>query len=106
MITAVSYIEKWQELGHQLNVDPEKLSNLFKSGRSGAECRDEMMAYWERHNKDASWEKLARALKRMGECQLADSILHQPGVRVPDVAPTRPPITNQESSMINVYTCI
>ena len=98
MTSAVSCIKKWQELGHQLSIDPGKLSDLFKSGRSGAECRDEMMTHWESHNKDASWEKLARALKRMGEYQLADSILHEHGVHVPVVAPSRPPVTNQEST--------
>ena len=58
--------------GHQLNINPEKLSNLFKSGRSGAECRDEMIAYWEKYDNDASWEKLVCALMRMGENQLGD----------------------------------
>ena len=79
---AVRDIEKWQELGQQLNVDPEKLSNLFKSGRSGADCRDEMMVYWEKHNEGASWERLAQALSRMGENQLAEKILMEHGSSV------------------------
>ena len=77
MAVAVSSIEKWQELGHHLNIDPEKLSNLFKSGRNGVECRDEMMTYWEEHDEGASWEKLARALSRMGENQLAQKIINE-----------------------------
>ena len=77
MVAAVKNIEKWQELGHQLNINPEMLSNLFKSSRSGAECRDEMIAYWEKHDNDASWEKLARALSRMGENQLTERIIKE-----------------------------
>ena len=82
MAVAVRSIEKWQELGHQLNINPEKLSNLFKSGRSGAECRDEMIAYWEKYDNDASWEKLVCALMRMGENQLGEMIIKERGVVV------------------------
>ena len=77
MVTAVKSIEKWQELGYQLNINPEMLSKLFNSGQSGAKCRDEMVAYWEKHDNDASWEKLARALARMGENQLAEEIIKE-----------------------------
>ena len=77
MAAAVKSVEKWQELGHQLNISPEMLSNLFNSGQSGAECRDEMVAYWEKHDNDASWEKLARALARMGENQLAERLIEE-----------------------------
>ena len=77
MAAAVKSVKKWQELGHQLNISPEMLSNLFNSGQSGAECRDEMVAYWEKHDNDASWEKLARALARMGENQLAERIIEE-----------------------------
>ena len=77
MAAAVKSVEKWQELGHQLNISPEMLSNLFNSGQSGAECRDEMVAYWEKHDDDASWEKLACALARMGENQLAERIIKE-----------------------------
>jgi hypothetical protein len=77
MAAAVRSVEKWQELGHQLNISPEMLSNLFNSSRSGAECRDEMIAYWEKHDNDASWEKLARALTRMGEIKLAEGIIKE-----------------------------
>ncbi len=77
MAAAVRSVEKWQELGHQLNISPERLCNLFNSGRSGAECRDEMVAYWEKHDNDASWEKLARALARMGEIKLAEGIIKE-----------------------------
>ena len=77
MVAAVKSIEKWQELGNQLNINPEMLSKLFNSGQSGAECRDEMVAYWEKHDNDASWEKLARALARMGENQLAEVIIKE-----------------------------
>ena len=79
MAAAIRSIEKWQELGHQLNINPEMLSNLFNSGRSGAECRDEIIAYWEKHDNDASWEKLARALARMGETKLAEKIIMEQG---------------------------
>lgn len=105
MVKAVIGIEKWQELGHQLNIDPEKLSNLFKSSRSGAECRDEMIAYWERHDKDASWEKLSRALSRMGENRLAKEILKERGVASTSAPPHPATITNQESSTYtNIYS--
>lgn len=77
MALAVKDIERWQELGHQLDVSPEKLSELLNSGQSGAECRDEMIAYWEKHDNDASWEKLARALVRMGENKLAEKIIDE-----------------------------
>ena len=82
MAAAIKSIEKWQELGHQLNINPEMLSNLFNSGRSGAECRDEMIAYWEKHDNDASWEKLTRALVRMGDNQLADRIIKEHALHV------------------------
>ena len=77
MAVAVKSIEKWQELGHQLNVHPDKLSELLNSGNSVAECRDEVIAYWEKHDEDASWEKLGHALSRMGENQLADRIIDE-----------------------------
>ena len=77
MVAAIKSIEKWQELGNQLNINPEMLSKLFNSGQSGAKCRDEMVAYWEKHDNDASWEKLARALARMGENQLAEGIIKE-----------------------------
>ena len=95
MAAAIKSIEKWQELGHQLNINPEKLSNLFNSGRSGAECRDEMMAYWEKHDDAASWEKLARALARMGENQLADRIIKEQGVGGRAVTCATPTQNNQ-----------
>ena len=101
MAVAVKSIEKWQELGHQLNINPEKLSNLFKSGRSGAECRDEMIAYWEKHDNDASWEKLARALSRMGEDQLAVRIIKEHMGRVlttPALQEQQHPVASTESS--------
>ena len=77
MAAAVKSIEKWQELGHQLSINPEMLSNLLNSCRSGAECRDEMIAYWEKHDNSASWEKLAHALVRMGETLLAEKIIRE-----------------------------
>ena len=77
MVVAVKDIERWQELGHQLDISPEKLSELLNSGQSGDECRDEMMAYWVKHDNDASWEKLARALMRMGENKLAEKIIDE-----------------------------
>ena len=77
MALAVKDIERWQELGHQLDVSPEKLSELLNSGWSGAECRDEMITYWEKHDNDASWEKLARALARIGENKLAEKIIDE-----------------------------
>ena len=95
MAAAVRSIEKWQELGHQLNINPEKLSNLFNSGRSGAECRDEMIAYWEKHDDDASWEKLGRALARMGENQLAERIIKERGVGGRAVTCATPTQNNQ-----------
>ena len=101
MVAAVRSIEKWQELGHQLNINPEMLSNLFKSGRSGAECRDEMMTYWEKHDNDASWEKLARALMRMGENQLAETIINEHArgmITSPTQYQQQPPIASTESS--------
>ena len=75
MALAVKSIEKWHELGHQLDIDPEKLSEWRNSGKSGAECRDEMITHWEKHNEGASWEKLAQALSRMGENQLAEEVI-------------------------------
>ena len=104
MAAAVRSIEKWQELGHQLNINPEKLSNLFNSGWSGAECRDEMIAYWEKHDNDASWEKLARALVGMGENQLAEIIIKEQGVgggAITCTTPTQnnpPTLANTEAS--------
>ena len=95
MVTAVGDVEKWQELGHQLNIDPEKLSNLLKSGHSGAVCRDEMIAYWEKHDKSASWEKLALALYRIGENRVAEKILTN--------QPRHPPLASQESSTSIYY---
>ena len=77
MAVAVKSIEKWQELGHQLNVHPDKLSKLLNSAKSVAECRDEVIAYWEKDDEDASWEKLGSALSRMGENQLADRIIDE-----------------------------
>ena len=77
MALAVKDIERWQELGHQLDISPEKLLELLNSGQSGAECRDEMVAYWEKHDNDTSWEKLARALARMGENKLAEKIIEE-----------------------------
>ena len=87
MALAIKDVERWQELGHQLDINPEKLSELLNSGRSGAECRDEMIAYWEKHDNDASWEKLARALVRMGENNLAEKIIDEHVKKV--IAPSK-----------------
>ena len=87
MVAAVKSIEKWQELGYQLNINPEMLSKLFNSGQSGAKCRDEMVAYWEKHDNDASWEKLARALARMGENQLAERIIKEHSLPMATLVP-------------------
>ena len=101
MAAAVRTIEKWQELGHQLNINPEKLSNLFNSGWSGAECRDEMIAYWEKHDNDASWEKLARALVRMGENQLAERIIKERGVGEGAIITCTTPTQNNPPTIAN-----
>ena len=77
MALTVEGVERWQELGHQLDVDPEKLAELLNSDKSVTECRDEMIAYWEKHDNDASWEKLARALSRMRENKLAERIIDE-----------------------------
>lgn len=89
MALALKDIERWQELGHQLDISPEKLSELLNCGQSGAECRDKMVAYWEKHDIDASWEKLARALARMGENKVAEKIVdeHVKKTSTPSVLP-------------------
>ena len=97
MAAAVKSVEKWQELGHQLNISPEMLSNLFNSGQSGAECRDEMVAYWEKHDNDASWEKLARALARMGENQLAEGIIKEHSLPKTTLVPKEEQATNPKN---------
>jgi hypothetical protein len=97
MITAVKSIEKWQELGNQLDINSEMLSKLFNSGRSGAECRDEMVAYWEKHDNDASWEKLARALARMGENQLAEGIIKEHTLSKETLVPKEEQVTTPKN---------
>ena len=74
---ALRGVKKWKELGHQLNINPEKLSILFNSGRSEEECRDEMISYWKKYDNDTSWEKLVRALLRIGENKLAEKIIEE-----------------------------
>ena len=105
MVAAVKSIEKWQELGHQLNINPEKLSDLFNSRRSGAECRNEMIAYWEKHDDNASWEKLVRALVRMGENQLAEKISKEHALSIESLTLKQEQATfaNNEDSTRNVW---
>lgn len=104
MILAVKSVDRWQELGHQLDIDPEKLSELLNSGKGVAECREEMIAYWEKHDEGASWEKLARALSRMGENQLAERFINEyvkkintPSIVDKQVSLVQPPSSNSES---------
>ncbi len=68
-------VDDWTELAHQINYDPTKLQRLQNSGQSSDKCREEIVADWARQS-GASWEKLARALDRMDEKELAETIRH------------------------------
>lgn len=93
MASAIRNLERWQELGHQLNIEPDKLSQLLHSGKSVAECRDEMIGYWEKgSSENVSWEKLARALSRMGENKLAEQIIDE---HVKKIGSTASPLDKQ-----------
>ena len=74
MINALKGITQLQELGQQLNISEDKLSHLLKSCQSGDESR-EMITYWIEYNNDASWEKLANALVKIGENKVAEKIV-------------------------------
>ncbi len=73
---AVSGVVNWQELGRQLNYNPEKLSLLLSFGETPEECRRKMMSDWAMQA-DATWGKLVGALDRMGESQVAQTILQE-----------------------------
>ncbi len=73
--SAVCTVSDWKELGHQIDYNPIKLVRLLNSGQSSDKCREEMVADWARQS-GASWEKLARALDRMDEKELAEKIRH------------------------------
>ena len=64
---SVADVTDWVELGHQLDVDPVKLTELQQCGRSSESCREELLIFWARKDERASWEKLVRALDRMDE---------------------------------------
>ena len=62
----VAGVSDWEELGRQLGVSPVKISQLVEDGGEAEHCREEMMLEWLKEDKTASWEKLSRALKLMG----------------------------------------
>ncbi len=72
---AVRGVVDWQELGCQLNYNPEKLSLLLTFGQTPEDSREKMISDWAMQA-DATWDKLVRALDQMGERQLARTI-HQ-----------------------------
>ncbi len=72
---AVSGVVNWQELGCQLDCNPEKLSLLLKFGQTPEENRDKMISDWAMQA-DATWDMLVRALVQMGERQVAQTV-HQ-----------------------------
>ena len=61
-------ISGWEELGHQLQVCPVKMSQLVQRGGDTEHCREEVVQEWLK-DKTASWEKLCRALERMGNVE-------------------------------------
>ena len=61
-------ISDWEELGHQLQVCPVKMSQLVQRGGDTEHCREEVVQEWLK-DKTASWEKLCRALERMGNVE-------------------------------------
>ena len=74
MLAIMSGITDLKPLGHQLDLDPVKLNELQQGGRSPEQHAEELLVLWQQKDGDPSWEKLARALKRMGEHELARRI--------------------------------
>ena len=68
-VLVLSSISDWEELGHQLQVCPMKMSQLVQYGGDPEHCREEVVQEWLKEDKSASWEKLCRALERMGNVE-------------------------------------
>ena len=85
MLDIVSGVADLKPLGHQLDLDPVKLNELQQGGGSPEQRAEELLMLWQRKDGDPSWEKLARALTRMGELEMARRIreehvpCHSPG---------------------------
>ena len=74
MVSAVEEVSDWRTLGHQLDVDPVKLCELQKADRNPEDCKEELLIFWVKHDRNASWNKLVRALDRMEEQDIAQKI--------------------------------
>ena len=70
VVDAVMDVSDWAELGCQIDVDLGKLHELQQSGQSPDRCRKELLLFWVKKDKRASWTKLSQALERMGEVKM------------------------------------
>ena len=74
VVNAVSEVRDWQALAQQLDYDPIHQQELQTSGQNPDQCRKEMLTTWARKDQRASWKKLAEALDRMEQEQVAQRI--------------------------------
>ena len=74
VVSATTDVHDWQALAQQLDYDPVHQQELQTSGRNQDQCRKEMLTSWVRKDQRASWKKLAEALDRMEQEQVARRI--------------------------------
>lgn len=62
---AVADVSEWEDLACQLDVDLTKLNELQQSSQSADQCKKELLQFWVKKDKRASWTRLSQALERM-----------------------------------------
>ena len=77
MLGVMSGITDLKPLGHELDLDPAKLNELQQGGGGPEQHAEELLVLWQQKDGDPSWEKLARALKRMGEHEMSRKIVEK-----------------------------
>lgn len=75
----LSTVTDWYQLGMKLGVPDHKLDEIQRNHPTDgvSRWRDEVLSLWLRLTPNASWKNVIRALQRMGEKALAESIRHR-----------------------------
>ena len=72
---AVIQCPRWHELGVLLNVDYNTLEEIsLKKREEPSACKSAMLNAWLKGNANASWRKLADALRKMGDVRSSQAV--------------------------------
>ena len=71
---------KWYELGVQLDFEASCLEIINEDHPNNAErAKIKLISEWSKNDREASWDKLAAALRQMGHQNLSDAIAQEYG---------------------------